>query len=265
MRPVPPYRVFLGWDAAQIRAWVVAAYSVRRRALIMPDIHRLALPTLQAQGLYTRPTEVRAAGFWDVISDAPMSTGHAIARFLVPMLCDYDGWAVFMDGDVLVRADIAALFALADPTKAIQVVQHQDPVRWRDVEKVEAEELIQLLTPRVKMTGHQQTTYARKNWSSVMLVNAGHSANRALTVALVNSVPGRDLHRFCWLDDDLIGALPARWNVLIGEETDPDPAIAHFTQGVPDMPGYEDQPYADEWRETAAATGYRLPAVQVSA
>jgi len=30
---------------------------------------------------------------------------------------------------------------------------------------------------------------------------------------------------------------------------DIDPAIVHFTDGVPDMPGYETAAYADEWRE----------------
>jgi hypothetical protein len=237
-----PLRVFLGWDVAQMVAWNVAAFSLRCRASVGVDVQRLAIQTLRAQGLYTRPTTVQTIGYWDTISAAPMSTGHAIARFLVPHLCGYDGWALFADGDVLVRADVAALFALADPTKALQVVQHVHDPR-----------------EAVKMTGHAQTTYARKNWSSVMLLNCAHPANRALTVALVNTVPGRDLHRFCWLTEDLIGPLPARWNVLIGEETDPDPAIAHFTRGVPDMPGYDQQPYADEWYATAKGVGYRLP------
>lgn len=222
-------------------AWNVAAFSLRCHASVGVDLQRIALPTLRARGLYTRPTRDQTVGYWDTISEAPMSTGHAIARFLVPHLCGYTGWALFADGDVLVREDIAQLFALANPAYALQVVQHaHDP------------------QAAVKMTGHAQTTYARKNWSSVMLVNCGHAANRALTVELVNTVPGRELHRFCWLDDGLIGALPARWNVLIGEETDPAPAIAHFTLGVPDMPGYEHQPFADEWYATAKGVGYRL-------
>ncbi len=241
MRPVPPYRIFLGWDATQLRAWNVAAYSAQQRAWSRLDIDRIALPTLQAQGLYRRPTRTLDPGYWDEISQAPMSTGHAIARFLVPAICEYAGWALFADGDVLFRADVAELFALADVSKAVQVVQHHHDPR-----------------KAVKMTGHAQTTYARKNWSSVVLFHCGHPANRALTVDLVNTVPGRDLHRFCWLTDDLVGALPSRWNVLIGEEVDLDPAIAHFTLGLPDMPGYAHQPYADEWYTTAGAAGYRL-------
>src|SRR6185295_5915521 len=146
-------------------------------------------------------------------------------------------------GDVLFREDVARLFALADDRMAVQVVQHDHyPM------------------DRIKMDGQVQTRYYRKNWSSVLLFNCGHPANQALTVELVNTVPGRDLHRFCWLSDDLIGALPATWNVLIGEQAPGAAAIAHFTLGVPDLPGYETQPYADEWYAAARACGYRLEA-----
>jgi hypothetical protein len=36
--------------------------------------------------------------------------------------------------------------------------------------------------------------------------------------------------------------------------TDPaiDPKIAHFTNGIPDLPGYENVPFADEWRAELA-------------
>lgn len=241
-----PHRLFIGWDADQMEACAVAQRSASRTTTESLEIRRLALSELVAQGLYTRETRYPSptnAGYFDVISEAPMSTGHAIARFLVPALCGYKGWALFTDGDVLFRSDVSALFALADPTKAVQVVQH-------DYAPVETE----------KMDGQAQTRYARKNWSSVMLFNCSHPANQALTVDLVNSVPGRDLHRFCWLDDALIGALPARWNLLVGHSAyDNDAAIVHFTSGLPNMAGYEDVPYAGEWREMARICGYRFP------
>jgi len=101
----------------------------------------------------------------------------------------------------------------------------------------------------VKMDNQIQTRYARKNWSSVMMFNLDHPGNRRLNPHLVNSLPGRDLHRMCWLDDDEIGALGPEWNFLVGH-TDPsvDPKIVHFTDGTPCMPGYENVPFADEWR-----------------
>lgn len=243
-----PLQIFIGWDAHQMRACNVAMFSAAGSTFAASlDIRRLALEEMIAKGLYARPTTIvnNAAGsfgYWDAISEAPMSTGHAIARFLVPTLCDYAGWALFTDGDVLFRRDLSELFALADPRYAVQVVQHT----YAPVETV-------------KMDGQVQTQYARKNWSSVILWNAGHPANRALTVELVNTVPGRDLHRFCWLDDDLIGALPPEWNVLVGHSSPAlDPAIVHFTEGVPDTPGYEHMPYSDEWYATARACGYRI-------
>ncbi len=119
-----------------------------------------------------------------------------------------------------------------DRTKAVYCVKHQyKPVLG------------------IKMDGQIQTAYARKNWSSVMAINCDHSANKALNLELVNTVPGRDLHRFCWLEDDQIGELPLEWNYLVGvSQENVDPNIIHFTLGVPDMSGYEDQPFADEWR-----------------
>jgi hypothetical protein len=103
----------------------------------------------------------------------------------------------------------------------------------------------------VKMDGQRQTQYSRKNWSSFLIFNCGHPSNRCLTssVDMANTLPGRDLHRFCWLRDDEIGEIDASWNFLVGH-SDPeiDPDVVHFTDGVPDMPGYENVPFADEWR-----------------
>lgn len=235
-------RIFLGWDAAEMRACNVAQTSARLRASGPLQIDQIVLQQVQAKGLYRRPMGYAERGYWDEISAAPMATGHAIARFLVPYLCGYAGWALFTDGDVLFRRDVADVFALADPTKAVQVVQH-----------------VHVPASAVKMTGMVQTSYVRKNWSSVMLFHCGHPANRALDLDLVNGVPGRDLHGFCWLEDAHIGALPPEWNVLVGS-SDPalDPAIVHFTEGLPDMPGYEHCAYSDEWYAMAAHAGYRL-------
>jgi len=245
MTPAPPFMVYVGWDANQIRACRVAEDSLHARAATRHEVRPLILAQLVRSELYTRPTiwpSIEKPGYWDEISQAPMSTGHAISRFLVPALRKYQGWALFTDGDVLFRRDVAELFALADDSKAVQVVQHN-------------------YAPRnlAKMEGHAQTQYLRKNWSSVMLFNCEHPSNLALTVELVNTVPGRDLHRFCWLDDSQIGALPAEWNWLVGHsEASIDPAIVHFTEGVPDMPGYEHCAYADEWYAQARASAYKI-------
>jgi hypothetical protein len=185
------------------------------------------LADLIQRGLYRRPIEDRHGVMWDVPSDAPMSTQHANARFLVPHLAK-DGWALFMDGDMLVRADLATLFDSLDPAFAVYCVQH-----------------VHAPPPGLKMDSQIQTRYARKNWSSFMVFNCEHPANRALTLDLVNTAPGRDLHRFCWLPDGAIGELGAEWNFLVPAVT---PKVVHFTEGLPSMPGYEDALFAEEWR-----------------
>lgn len=168
---------------------------------------------------------------WDVISDAPMSTQHANARFLVPTIAG-SGWALFLDGDTMARTNLARMFDQLKTEYAVYCVKHKHEP-----------------TSNVKMDGQVQTKYSRKNWTSFIAFNCEHPANRALTVEMVNTLPGRDLHRLCWLQDEEIGELGPEWNYLVGHTNHGVvPSVVHFTDGVPDMAGYEDVPYADEWR-----------------
>jgi hypothetical protein len=83
----------------------------------------------------------------------------------------------------------------------------------------------------------------------MMAFNVAHPANAALDVDLVNTLPGRDLHRLCWLDDGEIGALDPVWNWLPGHsDAGDDPQVVHFTEGGPWFEGFRDVPYADHWR-----------------
>jgi len=224
--------IWIGYDPREIDAFAVTRFSARRHCTLPIPVHGIVLSQLRETGLYRRPTSRRDGRLWDDISDAPMATEFACSRFLVPHLAG-SGWALFMDSDMLVRRDLSELFRQADPGKAVMVVKHHHaPPEGQ------------------KMDGQLQTRYARKNWSSVMLFNCDHPANQGLTVELVNTVPGRDLHRFCWLEDDLIGELDPEWNFLVGHTKDvEDPAIVHFTDGVPSMAGYEDCEFAEEWRD----------------
>lgn len=221
--------IYLGGDPREIEAFAVARSSIRRHLVLPVPVRGVWLSELG--DLYHRPTSRRDGRLWDDISEAPMATEFAISRFLVPHLAG-SGLAAFMDCDVLARSNVDRLFDGVDSSKAVSVVKHNfDPPEG------------------VKMDGQAQLRYARKNWSSVMVFNCDHPANEALTVDLVNGVPGRDLHRFCWLDDADIGSLDPAWNWLVGH-SDPaiDPRIVHFTDGIPSMPGYEACAYADEWR-----------------
>lgn len=234
--------IWIGYEPRELDAFVVAEHSINRHLTANIPIRGLVLTNLTKRGLYKRPWHRTAGRMVDHISDAPMSTEFAISRFLTPKLA-LTGWALFMDCDMLVRADLAELFSLADPSKAVMCVKHVHEPR-----------------EKIKMDDQEQLQYARKNWSSVMLFNCNHPSNQKLTLDLINRVPGRDLHRFCWLDDAEIGELPPEWNYLVGySHLDVEPKIVHFTNGIPSMAGQQlnsDRPfnsgieYADEWNET---------------
>jgi hypothetical protein len=99
--------VFIGYDEREADACRVAMSSIRARSTGGFTVQLISMQSVA--GDYRRPTEIRDGRLWDVISDAPMSTAHAIARFFVPRIAQ-SGWALFMDGDVLVRGNIQRLF-----------------------------------------------------------------------------------------------------------------------------------------------------------
>lgn len=222
--------IWIGYDARETDALAVCAASIRRHLSEPIEIFVLDANVLRARGLYQRPTEIRDGKLWDVVSGAPMSTDFAISRFFMPHVNE-GGLALFMDCDMLVRCDLAELFALADPGKAVQVVQHEHKGRERR-----------------KMDGQEQTSYPRKNWSSVCLWNLEHPAHRQLNLFKLNQWSGRALHNFSWLCDHEIGALDPTWNHLVGvNEPNPDAKIVHFTLGIPRMEGYADCEHSFEW------------------
>jgi hypothetical protein len=228
--------VFIGYDSPHPHAFATAAQSVREQNGPSALIRGLHLDHLQRDGIYRRPTERRDGKLWDVISEAPMATEFAVSRFLIQELGTHSV-SLFMDCDMLVRAKMRLLFEMA--------AEHSDIALWC-VKHPQIEE-----SGAKKMDGQTQTYYGRKNWSSFMLINRRHPANEWLTVENVNSVPGRDLHGFCWLKDTEIGTLEPRWNWLVGLQPEPyKPANIHWTLGGPWLPEFADAPFADEWRET---------------
>jgi hypothetical protein len=184
-------------------------------------VEPLRQPDLRQLGLDHRPVDPLA------------STEFTYTRFLVPHLAGYQGWALFCDCDFLWLADVAELLALADDRYAVMCVQHDH----RPPETV-------------KMDGATQTVYPRKNWSSLVLYNCGHPANAALTPEVVNRESGAYLHRFQWLPDAAIGALPETWNWLEGWSAPPaggPPNAVHFTRGGPWFEAWQAVGYADLW------------------
>jgi lipopolysaccharide biosynthesis glycosyltransferase len=212
--------IFMGWDSREVDAYDVAVHTLQKHTSRELNIFPLIREDLRDSGLYSRDDAGTA------------STEFAYTRFLVPHLCGYRGWALFVDCDFLFTRDIAELFSLADPQYAVMCTQHD-------------------YTPRgtVKMDGQKQVSYPRKNWSSCMLINCGHPANSVLTPDIVNTETGAFLHRFQWLPDNLIGSIPLEWNWLEGEYDKPEelPAVIHYTNGGPWFENCQDVDYADEW------------------
>jgi len=208
--------VQIGFDGREAVAFNVLAYSIHRRASAPVAIAPVMLS--QLRGVFQRERH-------------PLqSTDFSFSRFLAPSLSGYSGWTLFMDCDMLMLDDITNLWALRDDRYAVMVVKH------RHVPKEER-----------KFLNEPQTRYEKKNWSSVMLFNNARCT--ALTADYVNSASGLELHQFKWLDnEDLIGALPARWNHLVGYDApDPDAALVHYTLGGPYFDAYRDCEYAPHW------------------
>ncbi len=170
------------------------------------------------------------------------SNAFTYTRFLCPHLMDYQGWALFADGDMVCNDDIAKLWSLRDPGKAVQVVKHDYQTKAFQ-----------------KYLGNKNENYPRKNWSSVILWNCAHPANRVLTPQFVADKDGAFLHRFKWLDDALIGDLPKEWNWLATEyEPNPQARLVHYTLGTPCFSEYKDADMAQDWHATLARASQGL-------
>lgn len=208
--------VYIGFDPRETVAFGVLAHSIHARATQPVSITPLRLS--QLGGVLTRERH-------------PLqSTDFSFSRFLTPYLSGYAGWSLFMDCDMLMLEDISALWALRDERYAVMVVKHDHVPK-----------------ETTKFLGEPQSKYEKKNWSSVMLFN--NAKCRALTPDNVNKATGLDLHQFKWLGDDaLIGALPDRWNHLVGVyPLRSDAALVHYTLGGPWFDDYRDCDYAAQW------------------
>lgn len=212
-----PVRLFIGFDPREAACYHVFAQSVIDKASLPVSFHPLHKPMLD--------------GF-DGQQDG--TNAFIYSRFLVPYLCGYEGFAIFVDGDMVCMEDIAKLWELRDSSKAIQVVKHDYKTRH----------------PRKYIGTPMESDnidYPGKNRSSVIIWNCGHSKNRRLTRELVGEAGGQFLHRFSWLADDDIGELPPEWNVLVGEQDASLASLLHYTLGAPGFSHYAHCDGAENW------------------
>mgnify|MGYP000495107779 CR=1 FL=1 len=215
-------KVFVGWDSREDIAYQVCKYSIETKTKKV-EVYPLKQRELKKQELYWRKEDKLA------------STEFTFTRFLVPELMNFNGWALFIDCDIIATTDIKELFDQADDKYAVMCVHH-------DYTPKEGE----------KMDGKQQLQYPRKNWSSAVLFNCGHPSNQVLTKELVNdpAITGAYLHRFSWLKDQEIGELDHTWNYLVGWYNDLEtPKLIHYTEGGPWFENYKDCDFADLWNK----------------
>ena len=174
-------RIVIGFDQREAVAYHTFCQSILEKASAPVSFTPLVLGSLK--------------GFSETHTDG--SNAFIYSRFLTPWLMDFNGWAIFADGDMICLDDIAKLWALRDETKAVQVVQHNYQTKALD-----------------KYLGNKNENYPRKNWSSLILWNCAHPKHKLLTPEFVMKQTGAFLHRFTWLDDADVGALPKEWNWL---------------------------------------------------
>lgn len=203
-------RIFIGWDSRFPEPADVLRYSLLKHASIPLDIRYLKLDELDL----AREHDPRA------------STEFTYSRFLVPHLCGFRGRALFLDNDMLCFSDVRELAELDMDGLALRVVQH-------DYQP----------TNTVKMYGCPQTSYPRKNWSSMMLMNCDRL--RAWSKEVVATQTGAYLHRFQDIPDAAIGELPKTWNTL--DWMDDATKLIHYTNGGPWFDDYRDHPHAAVW------------------
>ena len=221
METVP---VYVGYDPKESISWHVFVQSIMETSSSPLSIHPVYLKNYRQ--IFNR------------VLASTQSNEFSFSRFLVPYLQNYQGIAIFMDCDMLMQADINELYEIGKmhPEKAVHVVQH-------DYEPKD----------KIKYLGQVQHSYPRKNWSSAVVWNCGHKANKKVTPDFVNNGTGAELHRFSWLEDKEIGSLDISWNWLVGEYVDTDQKVnvknVHWTVGGPYFNEYRDVEFSNQWRE----------------
>jgi hypothetical protein len=198
-----PIRVFIGVDERQ-----PVGLTVLQHSIVWRSSHPVAI-----QPLILKQLPIKRRGL----------TSFTFSRFLVPWLCGYEGQAIFMDADVLVRGDIAELIREASMDHEVLVMQDQ---------------------PRFE-------------WPSVMVFN--NPLCRVLTPEYIDD-PANKLFDLAWAKSP--GSFPKEWNRCVGYESGGDAKLYHYTQGLPVWPETrgnfpEDQLWIDEHRRANGTVAWK--------
>lgn len=210
--------IFIGYDSKEKVAFNVLSYSILKNSTKPVSITPIYLENIKDDFVRER--------------NNLSSTEFSFSRFIIPHLMNYQGWALFMDCDMLMVDDIAKLWRLRNDKYAVQVCKHDYVPK-----------------SQTKFLNQVQTVYPKKNWSSFMLMNCKKCDT--LTPDYVNKASGLELHQFKWLESEsLIGELPLEWNWLADEYAHKDSVSnIHYTEGGPYFSAYANCDYADLWKK----------------
>ena len=208
--------IFIGYDSKEKVAFNVLSYSILKNSTKPVSITPIYLDNIKDDFVRER--------------NNLSSTEFSFSRFIIPHLMNYQGWALFMDCDMLMVDDIAKLWRLRDDKYAVQVCKHDYVPK-----------------SQTKFLNQVQTVYPKKNWSSFMLMNCKKCST--LTPDYVNKASGLELHQYKWLESEsLIGEVPLEWNWLADEYPyKKDVSNIHYTEGGPYFEAYKSCDYADWW------------------
>lgn len=185
-------RCFIGYDPRQPVSFTVLANSIMMRSSVPVSITPLIIEQLPIERVGLTP--------------------FTFSRFLVPWLCDFQGWGLFLDADIILQDDIKKLFDIREDKYAVMVSKNK----------------------------------LKFEWASVMLFNCAKCD--MLTPDYVEKAKG--MHTINFVETDAVGELPGNWNHLVGYDRPRDDAsLVHYTQGVPAWPETNDCEYAKQWHE----------------
>ncbi len=213
--------IFIGYDTRERVAANILQDSLLVNSSLPISITNLITSQLENKKLYYRKRETK------------QSTDFSFTRFLVPYLMNYQGWAIFMDCDMLCRADISKLWEQRDEAYSVMCVKHNH-----------------IPNESKKFLNEIQSSYEKKNWSSLMMFNCKKC--KKLDLNYVNQQSGLNLHRFKWLENDNeIGEISGGWNHLVDVESNEkaeESPLLHWTLGGP-------------WFESQSTMGGKLAAL----
>lgn len=259
--------IFIGYDEAQSRTYDVCKESILRMSSAPCAVYPLNHRKLRDIGMFKRTWATGEDGIVRDDGDGfPFSTQFSHTRFLTPHFAAYLGVeeerCLFIDSDFVFLQDIVDLFTSVaenvkrNPKTALSVVKHN-------------------YVPKntTKMNNQVQSQYNRKLWSSMMMFELGgmkrgwNPFSMHPSIKMINEVPGGELHRFEHYPDDAIGTIYPGWNAIPGAEEfagipgkrpgyDVPVCAYHYTEGAPDMEGYELSPAAEAYHRIARTLPY---------